>query len=105
MRPRGPASPRARAGSLWSPCDTTLRVPWGWEAHRDLTAWGGIKVKFPRITRRITMLLAASALLLGIPAAATASAASATSGTGWIKLRPLSPHTPALHPSLYSLGA
>jgi hypothetical protein len=61
-------------------------------------------VKFPRITRRITMLLAASALLLGIPAAATASAASATTGTGWIRLAHLSPNTPAVDVYLYSFG-
>ena len=61
-------------------------------------------MKFPRITRRITMLLAASALLLGIPAAATASAASATSGTGWIRLAHLSPNTPAVDVYLYSFG-
>ncbi len=59
---------------------------------------------FPRITRRITMLLAASALLLGIPAAATASAASATTGTGWIRLTHLSPNTPAVDVYLYSFG-
>jgi uncharacterized protein DUF4397 len=61
-------------------------------------------VKFPRITRRITMLLAASALLLGIPAAATASAASAATGTGWIRLAHLSPNTPAVDVYLYSFG-
>jgi Domain of unknown function (DUF4397) len=61
-------------------------------------------VRFPRITRRITMLLAASALLLGIPAAATASAASATAGTGWIRLAHLSPNTPAVDVYLYSFG-
>jgi hypothetical protein len=61
-------------------------------------------VKFPRITRRITMLLAASALLLGIPAAATASAASATTGTGWIRLAHLSPNTPPVDVYLYSFG-
>jgi len=62
-------------------------------------------VRFPRITRRITMLLAASALLLGIPAAAaTASAASATSGTGWIRLAHLSPNTPPVDVYLYSFG-
>ena len=61
-------------------------------------------MKFPRITRRITMLLAASALLLGIPAAATASAASATTGTGWIRLAHLSPNTPAVDVYLYSFG-
>ncbi len=61
-------------------------------------------MKFPRITRRITMLLAASALLLGIPAAATAYAASATTGTGWIRLTHLSPNTPAVDVYLYSFG-
>jgi len=50
------------------------------------------------------MLLAGSALLLGIPAAATASAASATSGTGWIRLAHLSPNTPAVDVYLYSFG-
>ena len=61
-------------------------------------------MKFPRITRRLTVLLAASALLLGIPAAATAWAASATSGTGWIRLAHLSPNTPPVDVYLYSFG-
>jgi Domain of unknown function (DUF4397) len=47
------------------------------------------------------MLLAASALLLGIPAA-TAFASSATTGTGWIRLAHLSPNTPAVDVYLYS---
>ena len=50
------------------------------------------------------MLLAASALLLGIPAAATASASSATQGTGWIRLAHLSPDTPPVDVYLYSFG-
>jgi hypothetical protein len=50
------------------------------------------------------MLLATSALLLGIPAAATAYASSATSGTGWIRLAHLSPNTPAVDVYLYSFG-
>ena len=50
------------------------------------------------------MLLAASALLLGIPAAATASAASATTGTGWIRLAHFSPNTPPVDVYLYSFG-
>ncbi len=58
---------------------------------------------FPRLTRRLLMLLAASALLLGIPAA-TAFASSATSGTGWIRLAHLSPNTPAVDVYLYSFG-
>jgi Domain of unknown function (DUF4397) len=48
------------------------------------------------------MLLAASALLLGIPAATTAFASSATTGTGWIRLAHLSPNTPAVDVYLYS---
>src|SRR5580658_5119751 len=61
-------------------------------------------MKFFKTPRRLIMLLAASALLLGIPAAATASAASATSGTGWIRLAHLSPNTPAVDVYLYSFG-
>jgi Domain of unknown function (DUF4397) len=57
---------------------------------------------FPSIIRRIVMLLAASALLLGIPVAAYAS--SATTGTGWIRLAHLSPNTPAVDVYLYSFG-
>jgi Domain of unknown function (DUF4397) len=57
-----------------------------------------------RLTRRLLMLLAASALLLGIPAAATAFASSATTGTGWIRLAHLSPNTPAVDVYLYSFG-
>jgi hypothetical protein len=63
-------------------------------------------MRFPRMTgtiRRITMLLAAAALLLGIPAAA-AHASSATTGTGWIRLAHLSPNTPAVDVYLYSFG-
>jgi Domain of unknown function (DUF4397) len=58
----------------------------------------------PRITRRLLMLLAASALMLGIPTAATAFAASAATGTGWIRLAHLSPNTPAVDVYLYSFG-
>jgi hypothetical protein len=61
-------------------------------------------MKFPSITRRLLMLLGASALLLGIPAAATAFASSATSGTGWIRLAHLSPNTPPVDVYLYSFG-
>ena len=49
------------------------------------------------------MLLAASALLLGIPTA-TAYASSATTGAGWIRLAHLSPNTPAVDVYLYSFG-
>src|ERR1700730_8857230 len=50
------------------------------------------------------MLLATSALLLGIPAAGAAFASSATSGTGWIRLAHLSPNTPAVDVYLYSFN-
>ena len=60
-------------------------------------------MKFPGIMRRIAILLAAAAMLLGIPAAA-ASASSATTGTGWIRLAHLSPNTPAVDVYLYSFG-
>ena len=59
-------------------------------------------MNFRRVSRKLLMLLAASALLLGIPAAATAFASSATSGTGWIRLAHLSPNTPAVDVYLYS---
>jgi Domain of unknown function (DUF4397) len=61
-------------------------------------------MKYRRITRRLLMLAAASALLLGVPAAATAYASSATTGTGWIRLAHLSPNTPAVDVYLYSFG-
>ena len=60
-------------------------------------------MKFPGIMRRIAILLAAAAMLLGIPAAA-ASASSATTGTGWIRLAHLSPNTPPVDVYLYSFG-
>ena len=59
-------------------------------------------MQIARVTRRLLMLLAATALLLGIPAAATAFASSATTGTGWIRLAHLSPNTPAVDVYLYS---
>src|SRR6266702_8338586 len=89
---------------MWSPCVTTLRVLWGWEAHSDSTAWGGIDVRFSRITRKIVMLSAASALLIGMPAAAASAASSASAGTGWIRLAHLSPNPPAVDVYLYSFG-
>jgi hypothetical protein len=51
-------------------------------------------VKFQIKYRRVTMLLAVSALLLGIPAAA--SAASAATGTGWVRFGNLSAGGPAV---------
>src|SRR5437763_6180627 len=89
---------------MWSPCGTTLRVLWGWEAHSDSTAWGGINVRFSRISRKIIMLSAASALLVGVPAAAATAASAATASTGWIRLAHLSPNTPAVDVYLYSFG-
>ena len=61
-------------------------------------------MNFGRAVRHLLMLLAASALLLGIPAAATAYASSAPTGTGWIRLAHLSPNTPAVDVYLYSFG-
>jgi hypothetical protein len=49
------------------------------------------------------MLVAASALLLGIPAATSAFAS--TTGTGWIRLAHLSPNTPAVDVYLYAFGS
>jgi len=60
-------------------------------------------MKFRSVFRKLLMLLAASALLLGIPTA-TAYASSATTGTGWIRLAHLSPNTPAVDVYLYSFG-
>jgi len=61
-------------------------------------------MNFRDAIRNLLMLLGASALLLGIPAAATAYASSATTGTGWIRLAHLSPNTPAVDVYLYSFG-
>lgn len=54
--------------------------------------------------RRMIMVLATSAVLLGtgVPAAAAAFASSATTGTGWIRLAHLSPNTPAVDVYLYA---
>jgi hypothetical protein len=61
-------------------------------------------MNFRNATRNLLMLLAASALLLGIPAASAAHASSATTGTGWIRLAHLSPNTPPVDVYLYSFG-
>jgi Domain of unknown function (DUF4397) len=60
-------------------------------------------MRFPGITRRVTILMASSALLLGVPAA-VASAAPAAANTGWIRLAHLSPNTPAVDVYLYAFG-
>jgi hypothetical protein len=54
--------------------------------------------------RRTIMVLATSAVLLGvgIPAAAAAFASPATTGTGWIRLAHLSPNTPPVDVYLYA---
>ena len=62
-------------------------------------------MKSPRIARRLLMVLATSALLLGIPAAATAFASSATTNKGWIRLAHFSPNTPAVDVYLYPFGS
>lgn len=61
-------------------------------------------MRFLRIPRRMAALLAGSALLLGVPAAAAAAAPAATASTGWIRLAHLSPNTPAVDVYLYSFG-
>jgi Domain of unknown function (DUF4397) len=60
-------------------------------------------MRFPRIPRRMTMLLASSALLLGVPAV-SASAAPTAANAGWIRLAHLSPNTPPVDVYLYSFG-
>ena len=50
----------------------------------------GSKVIFRITSRRVTMLLASLALLLGIPAAAGAASSSAATSIGWISLGNLS---------------
>jgi Domain of unknown function (DUF4397) len=61
-------------------------------------------MNFRDAVRKLLMLLAASALILGIPPAATAYASTAATGTGWIRLAHLSPNTPAVDVYLYSFG-
>ena len=59
-------------------------------------------MKIRRFFRWAILLTAVPALLLGIPKAASASTAS--SGTGWVRLAHLSPNTPAVDVYLYSFG-
>jgi Domain of unknown function (DUF4397) len=59
-------------------------------------------VKISRFIRWAILLIAVPALLLGISKAASASTAS--SGTGWVRLAHLSPNTPAVDVYLYSFG-
>jgi hypothetical protein len=59
-------------------------------------------MKIMRFIRWTAFLMAAAALLLGIPEVASASTSS--SGTGWVRLAHLSPNTPAVDVYLYSFG-
>ena len=59
-------------------------------------------MKISRFIRWAILLIAVPALLLGIPKAASASTAS--SGTGWVRLAHLSPNTPAVDVYLYPFG-
>lgn len=59
-------------------------------------------MKFRIIPWRVIMLMAFSALLLGIPAAASASSSAA--GSGWIRLGNLSQTTSAVDVYVYSSG-
>ncbi len=59
-------------------------------------------MKIRRFIRWAALLMAVPVLLLGIPKAASASTAS--SGTGWVRLAHLSPNTPAVDVYLYSFG-
>jgi hypothetical protein len=65
---------------------------------------GGETVKILRFIRWAAVLLATPALLLGIFGASSASAAAASSGTGWVRLAHFSPNTPAVDVYLYSFG-
>ena len=59
-------------------------------------------MKFKRLIRWAALLVALPALLIAVPKAASASTAS--TGTGWIRLAHLSPNTPAVDVYLYSFG-
>jgi hypothetical protein len=63
---------------------------------------GGRRITIPAAARAVLragrvdprLLAMLAALLLGIPAAVAASAATTPTGTGWIRLAHLSPNTP-----------
>jgi len=59
-------------------------------------------VNIKKLIRWAILLMAVPALLFSIPEAASASTAS--SGTGWVRLAHLSPNTPAVDVYLYSFG-
>ena len=59
-------------------------------------------MKITRLIRWAALLIAVPALLLGITKAASAS--TAATGSGWVRLAHLSPNTPAVDVYLYSFG-
>jgi hypothetical protein len=61
-------------------------------------------MRFTRLARRLFLLAALPLLLIGIFSAASATAASASTGTGWIRLAHLSPNTPEVDVYMYSYG-
>lgn len=61
-------------------------------------------MKFASVLRRIALLLAASVVVFGVPAAASASVSSASPNTGWIRMAHLSPQLPPTDVYLYSFG-
>jgi hypothetical protein len=62
-----------------------------------------VKIKLKRFVRWAALLIALPALLLAVVPRA-ASAATASSGNGWVRLAHLSPNTPAVDVYLYSFG-
>ena len=61
-------------------------------------------MRFAKIPRKLVMLLAASAMLIGMPVAAAFRGLGRHGGTGWIRLAHLSPNTPPVDVYLYSFG-
>jgi hypothetical protein len=59
-------------------------------------------MKITRLIRWAALLIALPLALLGIPKAASAS--TAATGSGWVRLAHLSPNTPAVDVYLYSFG-
>lgn len=62
-----------------------------------------VKIKLKHFVRWAALLIALPALLLAVVPRA-ASAATASSGNGWVRLAHLSPNTPAVDVYLYSFG-
>jgi hypothetical protein len=59
-------------------------------------------MRFPRFIRQAIVLAALPLMLFGVPAVASAS--TAATATGWVRLAHLSPNTPAVDVYLYSFG-